>query len=53
MKQILMKKILMKKFIMKKINYRKNYSRMRLGFIFLMSQMINHYILQKSLLSLK
>ena len=41
----LMKKILTKKILMKKIKYRKIYSRTRLVFKFLMSQMIHPYIL--------
>ena len=50
---ILMKKILVKKILMKKVKYRKNYSKMRLVSIFLMSQMFHPYILQKKVLSLK
>ena len=47
-KKILMKKILTNKILKKKIKYRKNYSKMRLGFIILMSSRICTYILQKS-----
>ena len=46
---ILMKKILMKKLLMKKIKYWKNYSRICLAFIFLMSQMIHPYTLWKEI----
>ena len=46
---ILMKKILMKKLLMKKIKYWKNYSRICLAFISLMSQMIHPYTLRKEI----
>ena len=53
MKKNPVKKILLKKFLMKKVKHRKSYSRMCLLFIFLMSQMVYHYILQTNLLHLK
>ena len=46
---ILMKKILMKKLLMKKIKYWRNYSRICLAFISLMSQMIHPYTLRKEI----
>ena len=46
---ILMKKILMKKLLMKKIKYWRNYSRICLVFISLMSQMIHPYTLRKEI----
>lgn len=43
----------MKKILMKKTKYRKNNSKMQLVFIFLMSQLIHPYILQKNVIIFK
>ena len=43
----------MKKILMKKTKYRKNNSKMQLVFIFLMSQLIHPYILQKKVIIFK
>ena len=52
-KKFLIKKVLMKKILMKKIKYRKDYSRMRLVFIFDGSNDTSLYNAKKKLLYLK